>query len=134
MSSANASTPTYCSSIMAPNYLCSNAIMSCLINKLKRMGDVLAPCLTPFSFCIGCYGSLLIMYVDLSFSYICHSNYTISLGTSSPISYEKMSTCLAESNAFLRSIKITTYVSFVFSIFLILIVSYLSVLLLTYLE
>ena len=48
MSSANASIPTNSSPILRPSSLDSNIIMIFFINKLKSIGDVLAPCLTPF--------------------------------------------------------------------------------------
>ena len=111
MSSANASTPANLLFILIPKSLCSNSCMICLIRRLNNSGDVLAPYLTPFWLSIGCYGSWLIRYVDWSFSYICHRSLMISLGTPSPISSWNMSTCLAESKAFLRSMNIAMYVS-----------------------
>ena len=74
---------------------------------------------------MGSYGSWLIIYVDLSLSYIYHSSCIISLGTYSPMSCWNISTCLAESKAFL-DLWISLCMGYCFiSIFLELIVNYL---------
>ena len=56
MSSANANIPTNSSPIQSPRSLYSNILMIFFINKLNSMGDVLAPCLTPFWLSIACCG------------------------------------------------------------------------------
>ena len=57
ISSAKASTPTNVSSTITPSCLYSYSLIICFISRLKSIGDVLAPYLTPFSFCMGYYAS-----------------------------------------------------------------------------
>ena len=85
MSSAKASIPTYQLFTVIPSLLFSNSRIICLMIRLNRIGEVLAPCLTPFQFVIGSYSSLLIMNVDLSLQQIYSSSWMTSFGTSSPI-------------------------------------------------
>ena len=54
MSSANASIPTNSPPILIPNSLPSKIVIIYLINRLNSIGEVLAPCLTPFWFSIVC--------------------------------------------------------------------------------
>ena len=57
MSSAKARTPINSFSTLTPSYLSSNSLMIYLMSGLNKIGEVLAPCLTPFSFSIGGYYS-----------------------------------------------------------------------------
>ena len=57
MSSAKARIPVYWLPIRNPNCLCSNSLMICLISRLNKIGDVDAPCFTPFWLEIGSYSS-----------------------------------------------------------------------------
>ena len=114
MSSANAKMPTNSLSTLIPNSLCSKVLMICLISKLNSIGDVLAPCLTPFQFSTVYYGIQFIIQVVLSLMYIYQSSFTISFGALSPISSQNISIYLAESKAFFKSMNITTYLLFNF--------------------